>query len=273
MAPETAVKTYDTFLFCDELDMLQCRLEALAGKVDRHVLVEARYDHQGKPKPLYYADNKDRFALWSRNITHIVAEVPPLEENPNPWSREWSMRQAIWEGLNGDAEPADLVLLCDVDEIPSDAAVSMKPDGLVAMGMRQSMFAVDWVCPEETRIAIAGRAKDFAAVPLFQARDNGFRARLPLVSGCGWHFTWLGGPEAIRRKAGQFCHLELREMILAGNDAGEWYEQGWTWHGASAYPPPRRASRLLGVDVDGSWPAYITDRMCPPEWFRPRDAS
>lgn len=265
------MRVFDTFLFCDELDMLQCRLETLAGKVDRHVLVEARYDHQGNPKRLHYAENRDRFEPWADRITHVIADVPTRDEDGNPWSREFAMRQAVWAGLDGDAEPEDLVLVCDVDEIPSDKAVSLKPDGIVAMGMRLAMFAVDWVHPEEARIAIAGRAKDLAMVPLFTARDNGFRARLPLESGCGWHFTWLGGPDAIRRKASQFCHLELQEMILAGNDAGEWYEQGWTWHGPLApYPPPRRAARLEPADVDEGWPAYIYERRCPASWFRPR---
>lgn len=265
------MRVFDTFLFNDELDMLQCRLEELDGKVDRHVLVEAPYDHQGSPKPLHYAENRDRFAPWSDRITHVIADVPTREQDPNPWSREFAMRQAVWTGLEGDAEPADLVLVCDVDEIPSDKAVSMKPDGVVALGMRLAMFAVDWVAPEETRIAVAGRAKDLTVAPLFTLRDNGVRAGMPLVDGCGWHFTWLGGPDAIRRKASQFCHLELQEMILSGNDAGEWYEQGYTWHGISAvYPPPRRSFRLDPVEVDGSWPAYIRERRCPESWFRPR---
>jgi hypothetical protein len=93
---------------------------------------------------------------------------------------------------------------------------------------------------------------------------------MPLAEGCGWHFTWLGGPDAIRRKADQFCHLELRQMILDGNDAGEWYEQGWTWHGEGPYPPPRRLNRLNPAKVNRYWPAYIRERRCPAEWFRPR---
>lgn len=264
------MRRFDTFLFNDELDMLQMRLEELAGKVDQHVLVEAVLDHQGNPKPLWYVENKERFAPWADRITHIVADVPTRAQAANPWSREWAMRQSVWNGLQ-DAEGQDLILLCDVDEIPSDEAVSLKPDIPVAMGMRQSMFAVDWVCPEETRVAIAGRVDSLAAVPLWAARDNGFRGRLPLAEGCGWHFTWLGGPDAIRRKASQFCHLELQQMILDGNDAGEWYEQGWTWHGDTPnYPPPRRAFRMIAADVDEGWPAYIRERRCPPEWFRPR---
>jgi beta-1,4-mannosyl-glycoprotein beta-1,4-N-acetylglucosaminyltransferase len=265
------MRIFDTFLFNDELDVLRMRLEELAGKVDRHVLVEARYDHQGNPKPLYYGENRDLFAPWSDRITHVIADVPTRAEDGNPWAREYAQRMAVWRGLDGDVEPADLVLVCDVDEIPSDTALSLKPDGPVAMGMRLAMFAVDWVHPYETRIAIAGRAKDLVTVPLFSLRDNGPRGQLPLVDGCGWHFTWLGGPAAIERKASQFCHLELREMILEGNAAGEWYEQGYTWHGISAvYPPPRRSFRLDPVEVDGAWPAYIRERRCPAEWFRLR---
>lgn len=266
------MKVFDTFLFGDELDMLECRLIELDGKVDRHVLVEAAVDHQGNPKPLHFGENRDRFSPWLDRITHVVADLPTRAETANPWDREFAQRQAVWRGLEGDAEPEDLVLVCDVDEIPSDAAVSMQPDGPVAMGMWLSMFAVDWVYPEQARIAVAGRAKALAEVPLHVVRDNGVRARLPLAPGCGWHFTWLGGPEAIRRKAGQFCHLELREMILDGNEAGEWYEQGFTWHGPAIapYPPPRRSGRLVPVDVNQSWPRYIRERRCPPEWFRPR---
>lgn len=270
------MKVFDTFLLNDELDMLQCRLEELDGKVDRHILVESPLDHQGNPKPLHYAENKafgKRFARWEDKIVHVVADgLPSFEENPDPWSRERVQRQAVWAGLElAGAQPADLVLVCDVDEIPSDKALSMKPDGVVAMGMRLAMFAVDWVHPYETRIAVAGRAKDLTVAPLFSLRDNGVRARLPLVDGCGWHFTWLGGPDAIRRKASQFCHLELQDMVLAGNDACEWYEQGYTWHGVSAvYPPPRRSFRLDPVEVDETWPAYIRERRCPESWFRPR---
>jgi hypothetical protein len=267
--------TYDTFLLNDELDMLECRLEELDGKVDFHVLVESPLDHQGNPKPLYYAEQRyfgTRFARWHDRIINVTAELPSFEEDPNPWSREFAMRQAVWQGLGqAGARADDLVLVCDVDEIPSDTAVSMKPDGVVALNMRLAMFAVDWVYPEQTRIAVAGRVRDLAGKPLFSLRDNGVRARLPLVSDAGWHFTWLGGPQAIARKARQFCHLELQAMIEDGNAAGEWYEQGWTWHGPSAvYPPPRRSFRLDPVEVDEAWPAYIRDRRCPQDWFRPR---
>lgn len=52
----------DCFTFFNELDVLEIRLRELDGVVDRFVLVEATLTHQGKPKPLLYAENKERFA-------------------------------------------------------------------------------------------------------------------------------------------------------------------------------------------------------------------
>lgn len=262
-------RTWDTFLFCDELDMLECRLSHMQEWPSvTHVLVESPLDHQGNPKPLWYADNKERFAPWKDRIVHLVAEVPTREQVPDPWVRERLQRGQVRTGL-AEADLDDLVLLCDVDEIPSPRVLGITPDDAAALSMRLAMFAVDWVYPEETRIAIAGVWRNLSRHEFWRIRDNGFRSWTQNFSGCGWHFTWLGGPDAIRRKATQFCHLELRDMIVTANERGELYEQGMTWHGMGAYPPPRPEVRQLAAVVDETWPAYIRERRCPPEWFRP----
>ena len=97
--------------------------------------------------------------------------------------------------------------------------------------------------------------------PAYQ-RDNGYRSQLPVLPDAGFHFSWLGGPEAIERKCSRSCHLEIRDKVLAGNRQGFWYEQGFSL----------RDERLMPVDVDDTWPRYIRERRCPPEWFRPRAA-
>jgi hypothetical protein len=263
------VRTWDTFLFGDELEMLRCRLEELDGKVHRHVLVESALDHQGNAKPLYYAENKSQFSAFNDRIVHVVADLPTYAETREPWDREHAQREAVRQGLE-DASPDDVVLLCDVDEIPSDRALRFEPGEFTALNMRIGQFAVDWVWPEESRIAVMARHKHLVKVPLWLARNNGPRGGMPLLGGAGWHFTWLGGPEAIKLKAEQFCHLELQGMILQGNEDGWWYEQGRTWHGSDAYPPPP-TGWLAPVTVDETWPAYIYERRCPPSWFRPTD--
>jgi hypothetical protein len=265
------VTTWDVFMFGEELDMLECRLMEAENQDVHHVLIEAPYDHQGNAKPLYYSDNRDRYKDWASRITHVVAEIPgpgPI----NPWHREHAQREHAWVGL-GAAEDDDIVLLCDVDEIPSETAYYLQGmKEMHALSMRLSMFAVDWVCPAETRIAVAG-PRSALRVPLWQARDNGPRSAMPNLYGMGWHFTWLGGPDAIRHKAEQFCHLELRDMILRSNEQGLLYEQGMSWHGElgsyAVYPPLAPECAMVPAAIDGTWPRYIRERRCPESWFRP----
>lgn len=266
--------TWDCFMFCDELDMLECRLTEAEDQNVRHVLIEAPYDHRGNPKPLYYAEHKSRFEPWAHRVTHIVAEIPGTDPQLDPWVREHTQREHLWAGLN-DAAPDDMVLLCDVDEIPSTRAYRLHGiEEVVALTMRLSMFAVDWVVarPPETRIAVASPLRALKA-PAWWNRDNGVRSGLKAMSGMGWHFTWLGGPDAIRRKAGQFCHLELRDMILRANDQGLLYEQGYTWYAESDsyqdYPPKAPAAAMVPAVIDSTWPRYIRERRCPDSWFRP----
>jgi beta-1,4-mannosyl-glycoprotein beta-1,4-N-acetylglucosaminyltransferase len=266
------MKVYDTFLFGGELEMLQCRLEELdSSPVYRHVIVEGTMDHIGNPKPLYFQEHREVFAPWLDKIIYVVADdMPTVAQQEDPWMREYAQREHLRDGL-ADAGLDDLVLVCDVDEIPSSAALSLHPEGMVALMMRLSMFAVDWVYREPTKVSIAGRYRDLLRMPLGWMRDNGIRHTYPVVEDAGWHFTWLGGPEAITRKALHgSCHAELTDMILDGNASEEWYQQGYTWHGADHYPPDRRASRMEAVDVDETWPAYIRERRCPASWFRPR---
>jgi hypothetical protein len=273
---------WDTFIFGGEgsdLDMLECRMAefdswGVTPAQVRHVLVEARYDHMGRPKPLYFQESRARFGPWLDRISHVVAkDVPGPDEKMHPWEREHIQRMAVWTALGG-AWPDELVILADVDEIPSWAALTTQHTGMMAWDMRLAMFAVDWVYREPTRISVAGPKRMLGQ--LHQQRDNLYRSRLPLVENAGWHMTWLGGPEAIAEKAmKRSCHLELQELILSANAAGELYEQGHTWHNARNpeppdYPPKTMSERLEAVDVDSTWPAYVHKGLCPRSWLRPR---
>ena len=54
---------YDCFLFYNEFDLLEIRLNELNPVVDKFVLVEATRTHQKKKKLLYYAENMDLLKL------------------------------------------------------------------------------------------------------------------------------------------------------------------------------------------------------------------
>ena len=103
--------TIDCFTFFNELDLLEIRLHSLAPYVDRFVLVESPITHSGKPKPLFFEENKERFKGF--NITHIIS--PPMEGGS--WDIEINQRGHILDGIK-DADPEDVILISDVDEIP-----------------------------------------------------------------------------------------------------------------------------------------------------------
>ena len=110
------------FPFFNELELLEIRLAELAPVVDRFLLVEATQTFTGKPKPLYFEQNKDRFAQYA--IEHVVIDPHPPDV-VTPWQRENYPRHVMRERLCAmGLSPTDIVLLSDLDEIPRAEAVA-----------------------------------------------------------------------------------------------------------------------------------------------------
>ena len=89
---------FDTFLFFNELDLLEIRLEELKDVVDRFVLVEAGVTLSGNPKPLYFDQHKDAFSRYP--IEHVcIDELPGHFETS--WQREYFLRDGGQSGRYG----------------------------------------------------------------------------------------------------------------------------------------------------------------------------
>lgn len=265
-------RVYDTFLFGGELDILECRLRELEGcdSIYRHVIVEGTTTFQGTPKPLYYQDNLERFQPWSHKIRYVTLTPSTIEPGKQPgdaWAREHSSRQATWEGLH-DAEPGDIIIHGDADEVLSPAALTYLPevDFPCKFALRWAHFAVDWLTPW---VWPAPSVCRFMQVPNFTALREGGWPTLPLA-GVGWHLTWLGGPDAIIRKVNAFSHTERIAEITAGARAGKYYERGLLWAGGIPDGTIHDETQLIAADVDESWPRWVYERKCPESWFRPR---
>ena len=247
-------RLFDCFMFRDELDMLECRLTEMA-QIPGYcaVLVEAPVTHRGEPKPLHYADNLERFQSWSDRIVHVVADLP---DSPDPWVREHAQRDAAMSVLRESAAGDDIVLICDVDEfVPWPFPF---PSPAVAFNQRLAMYAVDWLYPQLHICSVAAQWDFIRKSSLSRVRDN--RYSFPLVSG-GWHLTWLGGPEAQRRKLETHCHLEMRPDEVERIHSGRAYNKGEHQSGDC---------NMIPADVDDSWPEMIAKRQVPESWFRPR---
>jgi Glycosyltransferase family 17 len=252
-------------MLAGELDMLRARLEELEPQDVRHVVTESTLTHRGVPKPLAYGENTERFGKWSHSILHVIAELPA---EASPWEREHAQRDAAWPVIDAEAADDDLVLIADVDEFPSAAALAWGGPGAVSLFMRTTLFAADWEVPPElippaAVMATAGWLRRQGG-SLAAVRDN--RGAYRVIRDGGWHFSWLGGVERQQKKLlTATCHTELlgtREggLILTG-------ERYRTGEHAEGHLP------VMPVDVDETWPAFIREKRCPAEWFRPRDCA
>lgn len=98
--------------FFNETDLLEIKCRELEGVVDLHVVVEADLTFAGQRKPLYFAENKARFAQWP--IHHVVAELQPVVKSP--WERERRQHEFLREAV-AKLKP-EIAIYCDLDEIP-----------------------------------------------------------------------------------------------------------------------------------------------------------
>ena len=268
-------RRYDCFPFAGsetELLLLECRLTELYDVFDAFVVVEATVDHQYHPKELNYLEYECRFAPWRDKIVYVVADgLPSPEEAPGPWGREHAQREWIAQGLEEiGADDDDIVFQSDADEIPSPLAarnVTPHRNQMISLHQRGHFWAIDWLYPFDkgwrgTVAARYGAIKTLADArrsgPFAAMRDS--RNRNPHMQG-GWHFSWLGGPDAWTNKVRSFCHPEVEDRLSL--HAEKYWREGWHVDG----------EKMTAVDVDRTWPVWMQEGSRVPEnWYRPRDA-
>ena len=194
----------DAFLFFNELEMLELRLNILDPVVDRFILVESTVTFSGQTKPLYYADNKSRFVPWQDKIAHVVVDDTP-DTGVWRWGREFFQRDQIMRGLT-QCRCDDIVLLSDCDEIPDPAAVAARMRG----GYHQEYMLYYLNCRHMNENMIGTSALYyFQLAALGPQATRHRRWGFPRIELGGWHFAYAMSAERIRTKLQAFSHAEF----------------------------------------------------------------
>jgi beta-1,4-mannosyl-glycoprotein beta-1,4-N-acetylglucosaminyltransferase len=221
------MKIVDSFIFYNELDLLEYRLSILDPFVDFFILVESTHTFSGHPKVLFYQENKDRFERFNRKIIHIIVHDLPFKypniryEYNQQWQNEYHQRNCIQNGIELlKLEPDDLILTSDVDEIPNPKILeNAKNDSLVFDREQMNRLALDmYYYNLHYRI---GEGSNWHGIKLltFSAYVNNrlsFQEMrvwehshfVPVVKNGGWHLSYFGDIDFIIKKIDSFSHQE-----------------------------------------------------------------
>ena len=108
------MKIFDCITFFQENLITNIRLEILNEYVDYFVICESTFDHVGNKKNLNFNLSNNQF---KDKIIYLILDKPFPKSN-NAWQNQALQREFIFNGL-GSAEPSDLILFSDPDEIPN----------------------------------------------------------------------------------------------------------------------------------------------------------
>lgn len=235
---------YDAFLFFNELDLLDIRLNLLNDVVDRFVIVESTVTFSGNPKKLHFNENKNRFKQFQDKIIHVIIDDTPedflnlktiMEENNSvfknkilkylsistgwsrdqkQWGREIYQRESIIMGLINCSDN-DMIIISDVDEIPNPVEIPNKINEVYEF--KQDMFYYNLRTLKEKNWSGPKMA------PWSVLKDNSLnilrqnKLTNKVISNGGWHLSFMGGEKRIKDKIEAYAHQEFNNDIIKNN--------------------------------------------------------
>ena len=232
------MKIYDCFQFFDEEMLLDLRLNIMDKYIDKFVITEATYLHNGKEKKLIFDINK--FSKFRDKIIYIVVDKQPsdlhkiYEEDKdskdtrgqklvlNGYKRDHYQRHVAQKILNA-IDPEDWILINDIDEIPNLNNVNLKSAKNKLVFFKQQMFYYKFnlLYPSFSWFGSKACKKKHFLSPnwLRDVRQKKYPLwRLDIlfskkkyndvfiVNDGGWHFTNIKSPEDIEKKLLNYTH-------------------------------------------------------------------
>jgi beta-1,4-mannosyl-glycoprotein beta-1,4-N-acetylglucosaminyltransferase len=267
------MKIYDVFTFFNELDLLELRMNILGDTVDYFVINEANITFTGKPKPLYFAENRERFKKWEHKIIHHVTEdsnqtlekywegVPyhrSMKEDdiyklPLHYQRACFHKDSAIYALLDKADDDDIILTSDADEIANPLALEaidkwFNPDCHYVLVGPVYYYYLNLLCEKEwmgTRACTMKTLKTMSIDKLRQSHEKAWR----ILDG-SWHWSFFGDADTVRAKMDAYEHQEnnlkqFRDTMEAR------IEQGVDPFGRDYLYKPKV------VPIDDSFPEYI----------------
>jgi beta-1,4-mannosyl-glycoprotein beta-1,4-N-acetylglucosaminyltransferase len=225
------MKIIDCVTYFDEPILFEIRLNILNKYIDKFLVIEAKHTHSGKPKKLNF--NIDLFKNFKDKIVYLVIDEEPedLIKNTNLSSADKRINslKRIDQSYNKaadylkNAQPDDIFILSDVDEIPNLDNLDLKNINSKIIIFKQKMFyykfnlyynLIPWFGSKACRVkdlispALLRHIKT-KKYPIWRF-DTWFSklkySNVTIIENGGWHFTNMKSPEKILEKFLNFGH-------------------------------------------------------------------
>jgi len=243
------MKIFDCFMFFDEEQILDLRLNVLNKTVDFFVIVESIYNHRGEKRELIF--DKNKFSKFKNKIIYIIHdEIPKQVETVNQNDseseknrkyimnavyRENSQRNYISQGIK-EAEKNDIILISDVDEIPKFENINFREITNKIIMFKQYMFHYKYnlVLPNFKWTGTKAVRKKNLISPqwLRNTKDRNYPIyridtffskkkynNIKIIEDGGWHFSNIKTPKMLNHKFRSYLHhIEFDKAKINEND-------------------------------------------------------
>ncbi len=256
------MRIYDCCIMSHELDLLEARFNILQDAVDYFVVVESNTTFSGNPKPQWLPLHQRRFHEFMSRIIYVSMKNMPMLV-PNRWHREAAQRDAVARGLKL-AEPGDLVLVSDVDEIPKPEYVAWAAtQQYSAASLKTYYYNLESVSVQYL-VGTTSMKWDTTLSPN-ELRHR--RHEWPLYKDGAWHFSFFGGIDAIQHKIRTFSHAEYdTDQWLDGKRIERNIQSGIDPFERAEYP-------IRHEPLNDSLPAYLLNNLEKyPSWLPEKSA-
>lgn len=280
------MKIYDCFNFFNELDILELRFNILYEHVDWFVIIESSITHSGEEKPFYFEENRERYSNFSDKIIYYKVydtprdfiSLPNSEENSedkelnniyqfitNPENRWFDRNRQPDYGRDFfqkecqrrpliECSGEDVIMFSDADEIPN-------PNILVNLGdldldskiyrLNQHMYYYYFNVSKDpgwygTRLM---KYKNLEGKSLNDIRGHSHLS--DPIPNAGWHFSFMGGEEMIRKKLTSYSARDLAgDKVLSS-----------VCDNIKNNVDPFFRGNLTLVDIDSTYPKYVLNNL------------
>ena len=240
----------DSFLFFQELDLLEIRLGYLYPLVDHFIIIEARQSFKGSSKNFIFEQNRKRYKKYLEKITYLKIEdihfsynelIEFLEKSNSKVRKTISKfiqkhdyydknnlsyildsyhRECIHIALEQKCKDGDIVLLSDLDEIPSfkiikDLKKGKKLNFPTVFIQHEFQYFLNNYSKSDWHGTIASPYNMMKKYSLNELRNNS--NKLPRILNSGYHFTSIGNKQAIINKIESWGHQEFNNEIIKKN--------------------------------------------------------